>query len=214
MTLHFETITDAMQDVARGIFENFDTEYYLAGGTALALHIGHRKSVDLDYFTAKPIDTLALKTNISEVFPSASVEIIFEEKNTLWCIINGVKVSFISRFEPLLEPVQIVDHFRLASVKDITVMKLIAVCGREEYKDYFDLACILDQTDPRSLVFWWQEVYPKQDITSWVVALSSVESISKIPLEISEAFRNKDVSRDIKHVVQEVTKQVRLLGVA
>lgn len=214
MTLHLETITTAMQNVARGIFENFDAEYYLAGGTALALHIGHRKSVDLDYFTEKPIDTLALKTRIGEVFPLVKVQIIFEEKNTLWCIIDGVKVSFISRFDTLLEPVQTVSHFRLASVKDITVMKLTAVCGREEYKDYFDLACIMDQTDPRSWIFWWQEVYPEQDITSWIVALSSVDLVLKIPLEINEDFRNKDVSKDIKRAVQEVTKQVQLLGVS
>ncbi|MBI3634451.1 MAG: nucleotidyl transferase AbiEii/AbiGii toxin family protein [Candidatus Yonathbacteria bacterium] len=212
MMLHFETITTAMQDVARSIFENFDAGYYLAGGTALALHIGHRKSVDLDYFTAKPIDTLALKKNIGDVFPLVKVEIIFEEKNTLWCIIDSVKVSFISRPDALLEPVQTVDSVRLAGIKDITVMKLIAVCGREEYKDYFDLSCILDQTDPRSWIFWWQEIYPKQDITSWVVALSAVDLVQKIPLEINEDFKDKDVSKDIKRAVQKVTKQIQSLG--
>ena len=80
MTLHIETITDTIQNVARGVFENFDAGYYLAGGTALALHIGHRKSVDLDYFIASPIDTPALKKNIYEVFSSAKIEILFEEK--------------------------------------------------------------------------------------------------------------------------------------
>ena len=205
MTLHLETITDAMQSVARGIFENFDAGYYLAGGTALALHIGHRKSIDLDYFIASPIDTLALKKNISEVFSSAKVEILFEEKNTLWCIINGVKVSFISRFNTLLDPVQTADCFRLAGIKDITVMKLQAVCGREEYKDYFDLACIAEQTDVRSWIFWWQEIYPEQDITSWVVALSAAGSVQKIHLEITEGFRSKDVSGNIKRAVREIS---------
>ena len=194
-----------MQSVARGVFENFNAGYYLAGGTALALHIGHRKSVDLDYFIASPIDTLALKKNIHEVFSSAKVEILFEEKNTLWCMINGVKVSFISRFNVLLDSIQTVGCFRLVSVKDITVMKLIAVCGREEYKDYFDLACIAEQTDVRSWVFWWQETYPEQDITSWVVALSAADSVQKIHLEITEDFKNKDVSGNIKRAVQEIS---------
>ena len=45
MTLHREMITEAMHDVARGIFDAFDPEYYLAGGTALALCIGHRIGV-------------------------------------------------------------------------------------------------------------------------------------------------------------------------
>lgn len=80
MMLHSETITDAMRTVAHGVFENFDADYYLAGGTALTPRIGHRKSVDLDYFIAKPIDTMALKQKIQEVFSGAKVEIIFEEK--------------------------------------------------------------------------------------------------------------------------------------
>lgn len=212
MNLHLETITDAMRAVARIVFENLDPEYYLAGGTALALRMGHRKSVDLDYFISKPIDTLALKTGINEIFAQSKVEILFEQKNTLWCVIDGVKVSFISRFDALLDPVQTIDCFRLAGVKDITVMKLSAVCGREEYKDYFDLACIAKESDVRSWVSWWQEVYPAQDITSWVVALSAVGSVQKIPLDITENFKTEDVSKDIKSIVQEVTKQVQVLG--
>lgn len=211
MIIHKETITEAMLSVSRVIFENLDPEYYLAGGTALALELGHRKSVDLDYFIAKPIDTLALKNKLAEVFSGTTVEILFETKDTLWCAIDGVKVSFISRFDTLLELPQSADSFRLAGVKDITVMKLVAICGREEYKDYFDLACLAKETDVRSWISWWQNVYPKQDIMSWVVALSAVDSIQKIPLEISEYFRNKDVVDVIKSVVEEVTRQVKLI---
>jgi len=212
MTLHTETITDTMQKVARVVFENLDHEYYLAGGTALALCIGHRKSVDLDYFISKPIDTLALKERLGEVFSDASVEILYEQKNTLWCMIDGVKVSFISRVDTLLAPVQVTDCFRIAGMRDITVMKLLAICGREEYKDYFDLACIAKQVDVRSWIAWWQEVCPSQDITSWVVALSAVDSVQKIPLDITENFKTEDVSRDIKRVAEEVTKQAQILA--
>lgn len=212
MILHQETITDAMRTIARVVFENLDPEYYLAGGTALALHVGHRKSIDLDYFIAKPIDTFVLKNRLKEVFSGVPVEIIFETKDTLWCIIDGVKVSFISRFDMLLEPPYSVDSFRLADIKDVTVMKLVAVCGREEYKDYFDLACIAKETDVRSWMSWWQAIYPEQDIMSWVVALASVDSIQKVPLEITEDFKNRDVSGIVKSIVHEVTKQVKLLG--
>lgn len=206
MTLHLEIVTEAMQNIARDVFEHFDSEYYLAGGTALALRIGHRKSVDLDYLIAKPIDTVTLKKNIYDVFASSKVEILFEEKNTLWSRIDGVNVSFISRFDALLEPAHTIDFFHLADIKDITVMKLSAVCGREEYKDYFDLACIADETDVRSWVSWWQKIYPNQDVTSWVVALSSVDVVSRTPLEVSDEFKEKNISGNIKKVVQEATK--------
>ncbi|PJC21786.1 MAG: hypothetical protein CO060_02680 [Candidatus Yonathbacteria bacterium CG_4_9_14_0_2_um_filter_43_16] len=214
MNIHQETITEAMRSVSRVVFENLDPEYYLAGGTALALQLGHRKSVDLDYFIANPIDTLALKNKLAEIFSETTVEILFETKDTLWCVIDGVNVSFISRFDALLEMPQPADSFRLAGIKDITVMKLVAICGREEYKDYFDLACIAKETDVRSWISWWQEVYPEQDIMSWAVALSAVDSIQKIPLEIAEDFKTKNVSGVVKNIVREVTKQVKLtLGV-
>ncbi|PIQ35868.1 MAG: hypothetical protein COW60_01710 [Candidatus Yonathbacteria bacterium CG17_big_fil_post_rev_8_21_14_2_50_43_9] len=210
MNIHQETITEAMRSVSRVVFENLDPEYYLAGGTALALQLGHRKSVDLDYFIANPIDTLALKNKLAEIFSETTVEILFETKDTLWCVIDGVNVSFISRFDALLEMPQPADSFRLAGIKDITVMKLVAICGREEYKDYFDLACIAKETDVRSWISWWQEVYPEQDIMSWAVALSAVDSIQKIPLEIAEDFKTKNVSSVVKNIVREVTKQVKL----
>ena len=103
--IHYETITEKMRNIAEIIFNNFNDKYYLAGGTALSLQIGHRKSVDLDYFINDNIDTLKLKNNIREFFKELPVDFVFEEKNTLWCTIDGVKISFISRFDTLLEDV-------------------------------------------------------------------------------------------------------------
>ena len=209
--LLLETTTKAMQHVARAIFDNLDAGYYLAGGTALALRIGHRKSVDLDYFINSQIDTTSLKEKLVEVFSQTAVEILFEKKNTLWCAINGVKVSFMTRADTLLASIDPIDYFRLANIGDITVMKLNAICGREEYKDYFDLACIAEQTDVRSWVIWWQKIYPRQDFTSWVVALSTIDSVLVIPLEILKNFKDKNVSGILKHSVQEISRQIQTI---
>lgn len=209
MTLHQETITDSMRNVAKIVFDTLDDAFYLAGGTALALHIGHRKSVDLDYFINKDFDTVQLKNQILTNKSFTKVEILFEEKNTLWTLIDDVKVSFISRFDMLLEPVEVVDTFRLIGLKDITVMKLSAICGREEYKDYFYLACISNYTDSRSWGFWWQTVYKNVDMTSWLIALSAVNELHEIPLEIHENFKNKKIRDDIKKVVQGITENLR-----
>lgn len=212
MILHTETITPKMREVAGGIFSGLDHEYYLAGGTALSLRIGNRKSIDLDYFIAKQFDTLSLKSQIIQIFPQETVEIIFEQKSTLWCVISGVKVSFIFRQNLLLDPIESIDCFRIASIRDITVMKLSAVCGREEYKDYFDLVCISKITDVRSWIQWWSEVNIKEEITSWVVALGAIDLIPKVPLDIALDFRNIDVPKEIKKIVDEITRQVELLG--
>ena len=208
MTHHRDTITERMDKIAEIIFASLDPEYYLAGGTALALQIGHRKSIDLDYFIAKNIDTADLRKKIGELFPSNTVEIAFEEKNTLWCSVDGVKVSFITRFDPLLVAVSPTDNFRLASIDDLTVMKLSAICGREEYKDYFDLACLAKNADARTWISLWVKAYPHIDPTSWIVALSAVESVVLIPLVIFPEYNNLDTCRVISSAVRDITKYI------
>ncbi len=207
--LHYETVSEKMKKIAQVIFDDFDTEYYLAGGTALALQIGHRTSVDLDFFIQKQINTENLRRQILDSFTDETVKILFKDKNTLWCSISDVKVSFITRKDLLNKPVTEEDMFRLASIEDITVMKLSAICGRDEYKDYFDLACLSNITDVRSWSPWWTKVYEHVDMTSWLVALGSVEIVPFIDLDIKEPFRKLNVNNRIKLVVEEITNFLR-----
>ncbi len=206
MKLHSAVITSAMNEIAQGIFDGCDSEYYLAGGTALALQIGHRKSVDLDYFIADPIDTKQLRSCLEGIFQSKTVRVTFEQKNTLWCLIDGVKVSFISRTDALLQSVSIEDRFRLASIADIIIMKLSAICSREEYKDYFDLACIARQADVRSWLTYWDTIYPNVDPTSWLVALAAAHSIQTVPLDIFPPYDQVNMQKIIHQVVTDITK--------
>lgn len=207
--LYYETITPEMNEVGRTIFNAFSDEFYLAGGTALALQIGHRTSIDLDYFSTRQIDTSALKNEIFNSFVSHEVEITFEDTDTLWCSINGIKVSFITRKDVLLKPILVDDSFRLASIEDLTVMKLSAICGRDEYKDYFDLACISTVTDVRSWTAWWDEVYPRADMTSWLIALGSSETVSKIPLVTHGTFAKIIVENQLRRITTEITDFIR-----
>lgn len=203
--MHYETVTEKMREVAKRVSQSIDNGFYLAGGTALALQIGHRTSIDLDYFSPQPIDTEKLKNQFFEIFEVGSVDILFEEKNTLWCIIDGVKVSFIMRKDTLLKPTTTTDEFTVASIEDITVMKLSAICSREEFKDYFDLACISTMTDVRSWVSWWEEVHPHVDITAWIVALSSVDTIQPIHIEIFGSFKELNTQNRVKMITGEIT---------
>lgn len=202
--IYYETITEEMRNIGEIIFNNFDSKYYLAGGTALSLQIGHRKSIDLDYFINDDIDTLKLKNTISDTFKDLKVEFIFEEKNTLWCMINGVKISFVSRFDTLLEEVLVIDDFRLVQINDLTIMKLSAICGREEYKDYFDLACISTITDVRLWYKWWQEVYKNNDPISFMIALANVDYIQEIPLNIENKFKAISTKNVLHRTVAEI----------
>jgi predicted nucleotidyltransferase component of viral defense system len=199
-----EVITEKMKNIAEVIFKNFDSKYYLAGGTAIALQIGHRESIDLDYFINDTIDTSKLKKFILDSFENQKTEFIFEEKNTLWCIIDGVKVSFISRFDPLVNELLIIDNFRLASINDLVVMKLSVICSREEYKDYFDLACLASVTDVRSWTTWWGKAYKNSDPISFIIALANTDKILEVPLAIKDNFKNISPKEILSKAVMEI----------
>lgn len=198
-----------MGSIGRSIHNRLDSNYYLAGGTALSLLLGHRKSVDMDYFINGQIDTERLNLQLIEMFGIDKVKITFQEKDTLWVNIDGVKVFFITRLSALLKPISDQEDFRLAQLEDITIMKLSAICSRDEYKDYFDLACLASVTDVRSWVPWWQKLFPNNDPISWMVALSAVDQIPIIPLNVQSNFLAIDPIKIIKKSELEIVKFIQ-----
>ena len=118
-------------------------EFYLAGGTGLALLLNHRRSVDLDFFSR--INRLdfqgraALQSRLKR-FPGWSV--IEAKDGTLHGRVGPVRVSFFWYEVPLLKPFHRVGSVRVASLEDIGVMKLGAIIGRGSRKDFVDLYAI------------------------------------------------------------------------
>ena len=113
--------------------------FYLGGGTALALQLGHRRSVDFDWFLEGRIpDPLLLAREIQETVPFVTTRI---EPRTLFGTVSGVRVSFFEFRYPVLDPpVPWPDYgCRLASLRDIACMKLSAIVQRGSKKDFVDL---------------------------------------------------------------------------
>lgn len=117
----------------------FLKDYYLAGGTALALQLDHRRSIDLDFFTPNVIDTKALIANMADFKPT----IIQEASGTLNTIIDEVKVSFMEYRYSLLEQSVKWEEISLAGILDIAGMKITAISSRGSKKDFIDLYFIL-----------------------------------------------------------------------
>ncbi len=114
-----------------------DSGWYLAGGTALALQVGYRKSVDLDFFTQeKKFDNEKLIKNID------SPDFITKQSNqdTIYAVLLGASVSFISYpfFIPKL-PLIKYGSIGVLDARDIAVMKVIALSQRGKKRDFFDL---------------------------------------------------------------------------
>lgn len=123
--------------------------YNLAGGTALALQIGHRISVDLDFFgnvDFEPIDILDSIRDISEV------SIINQSRAILILNTGGIKTDFVRYRYPLLNPIVEIEGIRLLSTLDIGAMKLAAITNRGRKRDFFDLFFLLQTYTLSSLM--------------------------------------------------------------
>jgi len=111
-------------------------DFYLAGGTGLALQLNHRVSLDLDFFTKKDIDTKLLIQKIKNL-GKFSVE--KESENTLIGTFEGTRMTFLKYDYPLLFPLKKLERIKVADGRDIGCMKISAISSRGTKKDFIDL---------------------------------------------------------------------------
>lgn len=120
--------------------------YYLAGGTALALQIGHRISTDLDWFSTdhllKGAERDAFRTTLAT--SGSDFAVIGEQDGQLFTYLLGADVSFIHQPHHLLEETADLDGLPLASPTDIGLMKLAAINSRGTRRDFVDIYCLRD----------------------------------------------------------------------
>jgi predicted nucleotidyltransferase component of viral defense system len=157
--MHLETLAPKTSKLLTKISDQkWLKDYYLAGGTALALQYGHRQSVDLDFFIAKNINTPALVAKLGLL---GDWQLLREEENTVEGLLDGVKISFMTYpYVFLAEKIKFSDNIFLASTLDIALMKLNAIAGRNTRKDFIDLYFFLHQ-EKRDLVWLFAQMKKK-----------------------------------------------------
>lgn len=112
----------------------------LAGGTSLALQVGHRKSIDIDLFGHIQADEFTISKKLNEI---GKVTILKKSENINIYLINEVKVDIVNYHYPWIEDSIIEDNITLAGKKDIAAMKLAAISGRGTKKNFIDLYFLL-----------------------------------------------------------------------
>lgn len=139
--------------------------FYLGGGTAVALQVGHRRSLDLDWFTREPMgDPLVLARSLEETGIEWEVESV--DEGTLHAYATGVRVSFLEFRYPFLRPTIEAGEFgcRLAALEDLACMKLSAVAQRGERKDFIDLHVLGERIDLPEMLDLYREKFEVRDI--------------------------------------------------
>ena len=181
----------------------------MAGGTGLALQIGHRDSVDFDFFTYGHFETRKLYNQVCEIFAGRTIEKTQEEKDTLSVIIDGeLKISFFGYSYQTINALVKDTHFDIASIPDIACMKLSAITGRSVLKDYIDLYFILRLHPLSEILAFLAKKMPDQDQNLVLKCLTYFDDVTKEKI----IFKNRsDVSLDTikKFFTAEVKKLYR-----
>ena len=139
---------------------DFIRDFYLTGGTALSLLIGHRESQDLDFFNQKNFEPELVQKKLETVGNLKSVAI---EAGTLNCFLDNVKFQFLYYPYRLLEAKIEWENIYLSSKLDLACTKLITISARGSKKDFIDIYFLLKEFDLQLLFEKLKEKYPKID---------------------------------------------------
>ena len=134
-------------------------EFYLVGGTALALQLGHRNSIDIDLFTKNDFTPEWLMKFLGQDF---SIQSSFATKNTLLSIINDIKVDFICHAYPLVLPPITEEGITFLSLQDIAAMKMNAISNSgKRLKDFIDVYFLLEHFSLHEMIEFYTLKYPR-----------------------------------------------------
>lgn len=119
----------------------FKRKFYLVGGTAIALHLGHRRSIDFDLFCKTNINKKDIRKKLGRV-PFKIIK-ISEDSDQIHFVINDIKITFFNYPYEIEHPLRLGQYFSLPSLLSLASMKAYALGRRAKWKDYVDLYFIL-----------------------------------------------------------------------
>ncbi|MDA0349939.1 MAG: nucleotidyl transferase AbiEii/AbiGii toxin family protein [Verrucomicrobia bacterium] len=201
--LRYEAIQPEALDLLRALaplpaFEDFA----LVGGTSLALQLGHRLSVDLDFFTPNDFST----DHVLEVLePHFDLVVTGRAAYSLNCLINGIKVDILRHRYVLLKDLVVEGGIKLWSIEDIAAAKISAITNRGAKKDFYDLVAILSVMPLDSVLSCFEKKYPSGERFMAMKSLSWFEDAESEPDPITLAELNWE---EVKETVLESLKKI------
>ena len=134
---------------------------YLAGGTALALHFGHRTSYDLDFYTKKSFNPAIIYKKFKEIFKKEKTSEAEIAEDTLKFKLNITDISFFKYPYPLIKNFIAYQTVDLASPEDIISMKIEAIIGRGLKRDFVDMYFAIKKYGAKKVFSFFKEKYPE-----------------------------------------------------
>jgi hypothetical protein len=159
-SLFWETISPDMRSILSAFSRSeIGAKFYLAGGTALALQLGHRLSVDLDFFSPTE-DIPTLRRTLEKALASFSPTLADSAWGNLVYLARNIRVGFYGYGYEMVAPLVETQEVRLASLEDIALMKLDALLARAARKDFYDLYFICQKIPLQTILDLAPGKYP------------------------------------------------------
>lgn len=141
--------------------DEFFNDFYLVGGTALALQIGHRESIDIDLFTTKDFDVNSTLEYLEQEY---AFSLQLSAKNTLKGIIDNIFVDIISHKYPIISKPVESEGIRMLSQEDIIAMKVNAIAGNgTRIKDFIDIYFLLKHHSFSDIITYYKKKYSQRN---------------------------------------------------
>jgi len=162
--LHIEAVKPATLGLLNEIvlFPELNN-FFLVGGTALALQIGHRLSIDLDFFTNYDFDIEIIEELLQNKYQNCKT-LVKVANSTLIMSINEIKVDFIKYRYPIIDEILVHDNIKMFGKKDIAAMKLSAISQRGEKKDFYDLYYLLNDYSFNEMLLFFSMKYKQTEL--------------------------------------------------
>jgi len=138
--MHLEILSDKQKELLPHITQ-FKNSFYLVGGTAIALQIGHRRSIDFDLFSYTKLNKSRIRQKLLQI--PFRQQIIFEDIDQMHFYINEVKLTFFNYPYLVEHPVKTDQKLSMPTLLSLSAMKAFALGRRAKWKDYVDLYFLL-----------------------------------------------------------------------
>lgn len=174
----------------------------LVGGTGLALHLGHRISIDIDLFSPEPVDVVSFMAELS-LF--GQTELLNTSPVSLHLNFDLVKTDIVKYPVEWIKPIHHVENIRLAAIEDIAAMKLAAITNRGSKKDFYDIYFLLQHYSLDQMLAFFQTKYPSWNVFMVLQSLSYFEDAE--PTETPKVIQGKVTWSMVKEAVSDVVRK-------
>lgn len=140
--MHHEILTDKQLELLP-LLKQFRNTFGLVGGTALALHLGHRRSIDFDFCTSQPLHISSIRRTIVRFSPIQQV--IRDEQEEYTILVQNVRLTFFHYPFPIRFTKRFDENIRLPNVLTLAAMKAYTLGRRAKWKDYVDIYFVMKQ---------------------------------------------------------------------